>query len=71
LRGTGRGVAIDGPFTETKEQLLGVLNCESEAAAIEAARDLRRVNPGAVYEIRPISIYLPGVAVPATGGAAA
>jgi hypothetical protein len=72
LRGTGRGVAIDGPFAETKEQLLGfyVLNCESEAAAIEAARDLHSVNPGAVYEIRPISVYLPGVAVAATGGAA-
>jgi hypothetical protein len=69
LRGPGAGMAIDGPFAETKEQLLGlyVLNCESEAAAIEAARDLRRVNPSAVYEIRPITVYLPGAAIPTTG----
>jgi len=62
LRGPGPGMVIDGPFAETKEQLLGLylLNCESEAAAIEAARDLRRVNPSAVYEIRPITVYLPG-----------
>src|ERR1700754_3923782 len=67
LRGPGAGVVIDGPFAETKEQLLGfyVLNCESEAAVIEAARDLRRANPSAVYEIRPITVYLPGAAMPA------
>ena len=56
LRGPGAGQVIDGPFAETKEQLLGlyVLDCASEAAAVEAARDLRRVNPSAVYEIRPV-----------------
>src|SRR5205814_7219205 len=54
LRGPGAGVAIDGPFAETKEQLLGlyVVNCASEDAAITVARDLRQVNPTAVYEIR-------------------
>jgi hypothetical protein len=63
LRGPGAGVALDGPFAETKEQLLGfyLVDCESEEAAIEAARDLRRVNPSAVYEIRPIRRYLPGL----------
>ena len=52
---------IDGPFAETKEQLLGfyVVDCANEDAAIEVARDLRRVNPSAVYEIRPIRRYLP------------
>jgi hypothetical protein len=66
LRGPGSGTVIDGPFAETKEQLLGfyVMNCEDEAAAVEAARDLRRVNPSAVYEIRPITVYLPGAAMP-------
>jgi hypothetical protein len=65
LRGHGPGMVVDGPFAETKEQLLGfyILNCESEAAAIEAARDLQRVNPSAVYEIRPVSVYLPGIAI--------
>ena len=68
LRGPGAGTVIDGPFAETKEQLLGlyVLNCASEAAAIEAARELRQVNPSAVYEIRPVQLYLPGVPFPVT-----
>jgi hypothetical protein len=65
LRGPGEGMVIDGPFAETKEQLLGlyVLDCASADEAIAAARALRRVNPSAVYEIRPITIYLPGVPV--------
>jgi hypothetical protein len=68
LRGPGAGTVIDGPFAETKEQLLGlyVVDCASEDAAIEVARDLRRVNPTAVYEIRPVSLYLPGVPFPTT-----
>lgn len=70
LRGPGEGIVIDGPFAETKEQLLGlyVLDCATQEAAIAAARDLRRVNPSAVYEIRPITFYVPGVTFPATEG---
>ncbi|WP_224543201.1 YciI family protein [Mesorhizobium sp. CA16] len=62
LRGPGDGLVIDGPFAETKEQLLGlyVLDCATQDEAIAAARDLKRVNPTAVYEIRPIMLYLPG-----------
>jgi hypothetical protein len=61
-------MVLDGPFAETKEQLLGlyVLNCADEAEAIGIARDLRRVNPSAVYEIRPIRLYIPGEALPET-----
>jgi hypothetical protein len=68
LRGPGAGLVVDGPFAETKEQLLGfyVVDCATEEAAIEAARDLRRVNPSAVYEIRPVRLYLPGAAFPVT-----
>ena len=68
LRGPGNGMVLDGPFAETKEQLLGlyVVNCADEAEAIGVARDLRRVNPTAVYEIRPIRLYLPGEAIPET-----
>jgi hypothetical protein len=71
LRGPGAGLVIDGPFAETKEQLLGfyVVDCASEEAAIEAARDLRRVNPSAVYEIRPVTLYRPGVPFPMTEAA--
>jgi hypothetical protein len=55
-------LVIDGPFAETKEQLLGfyVVQCESLDEALEIARDLARANPGGAYEIRPISLYLPG-----------
>ena len=44
LRGPGSGIVLDGPFAETKEQLLGlyVVNCTDEAEAIGVARDLRR-----------------------------
>ena len=68
LRGPGNGVVIDGPFAETKEQLLGfyVVDCATREAAIAAARDLRRANPTAVYEIRPITLYLPNTAFPET-----
>jgi hypothetical protein len=71
LRGPGAGLVIDGPFAETKEQLLGfyVIDCATEDAAIEAIRDLRRANPSAVYEIRPIRLYLPGTAFPLTEAA--
>jgi hypothetical protein len=68
LRGNGNGVVTDGPFTETKEQLLGLylLDCADRDAAIAAARDLRDVNPSAIYEIRPVSLYLPGAVFPQT-----
>jgi hypothetical protein len=68
LRGPGKGIVIDGPFTETKEQLLGfyVIDCADREAAIAAARELRKANPSAMYEIRPVSLYRPGVAFPET-----
>jgi hypothetical protein len=62
LRGPGSGDVIDGPFAETKEALLGlyVVDCASQDEAVEIARGLRRANPTAVYEIRPVMLYLPG-----------
>jgi hypothetical protein len=56
-------IVIDGPFAETKEQLLGfyVVDCASLDEAIDTARDLARANPGTgSYEIRPVSIFRPG-----------
>jgi hypothetical protein len=52
-------VVIDGPFAETKEQLLGfyVLDCADLDAALAVARDLAKANPGAgAYEIRPMMV---------------
>jgi hypothetical protein len=62
LRGKGAGTITDGPFAETKEQLLGfyVVDCKNLDDAIETARDLARANPGGAYEIRPVGLYVPG-----------
>lgn len=69
LRGPGDGMVIDGPFAETKEQLLGlyVVDFPSMDEAIAAARQLRKVNPTAVYEIRPIRLYIPGTELEGRG----
>ena len=70
LRKENPPLVLDGPYAETKEQLLGfyVINCADEAEAIAAARDLRSVNPSAVYEIRPLKLYIPGAPFPETAG---
>jgi len=62
-KGRDEPIIIDGPFAETKEQLLGfyVVECSSLDEAIDTARDLARANPGTgSYEIRPVSIFRPG-----------
>ncbi|MGH6677826.1 MAG: YciI family protein, partial [Bradyrhizobium sp.] len=43
LRGPGAGVVLDGPFAETKEQLLGfyVIDVANEDEAVAAARQLK------------------------------
>jgi hypothetical protein len=58
-------LVIDGPFAETKEQLLGfyVIDCSALEEAVEVARDLARANPGGAYEIRPVRLFLPGSGV--------
>ena len=59
-------LVIDGPFAETKEQLLGfyVVDCPALEDALEVARDLGRANPGGAYEIRPIGVFMPGSVAP-------
>jgi len=58
----GQPFVIDGPFAETKEQLLGfyLVDCASLDEAIEIAKDLGRANPGGAYEIRPVSLFHSG-----------
>ncbi|RJF87823.1 YciI family protein [Oleomonas cavernae] len=67
LRKSPEPLVIDGPFAETKEQLLGfyVVDCASLDQALETARELAVANPGlGSYEIRPIGYFTAG-AVPA------
>lgn len=60
---TGREtLVIDGPFAETKEQLLGffIVDCATLEEAIEAAKDLASAKgTPAAYELRPLSLYRP------------
>jgi hypothetical protein len=60
---------IDGPFAETKEQLLGfyVIEVADLDEALAVARELAAANPGGAYELRPIALYNPD----RRGGAAA
>jgi hypothetical protein len=63
LRKGKETVILDGPFAETKEQLLGffVVDCASLDEAIEAARDLGKASSSSgSYEIRPIALFRPG-----------
>ncbi|MFK4500052.1 hypothetical protein ABIF86_004343 [Bradyrhizobium japonicum] len=70
LRGPGAGMVLDGPFAETKEQLLGfhLVDYDTDEEAIAAARKLREINPSAVYEIRPVKLYVPADGFGATKG---
>lgn len=62
LRGASTSPVTDGPFAETKEQLLGlyVVDVASQEDAIAIAREFKVVNKTAVYEIRPVRYYDPG-----------
>jgi hypothetical protein len=52
-------LVIDGPFAETKEQLLGfyVVDCAGLEEALDIARELARANPGGAYEVRPVGYF--------------
>ena len=58
----GKRLITDGPFAETKEQLLGfyVIDCKNLDEALDVARDLGKANPGGAYEIRPVGVLNPG-----------
>jgi hypothetical protein len=63
LRKGKETIVLDGPFAETKEQLLGfyVIDCASLEQAIETARDLGRASSSdGCFEIRPIMLFKPG-----------
>lgn len=62
-KGKDGPLVLDGPFAETKEQLLGFYMLEAEDLddALGVAKDLAKANPvvGA-YEVRPVSFFHPG-----------
>jgi len=65
LRKDDPPVVLDGPYAETKEQLLGfyVIDCADLEEAIGIAGELGKANPGGAYEIRPIRYFDRGAAV--------
>jgi len=66
-------LVIDGPFAETKEQLLGfyVIEVANLDEALGIARELAAVNPGGAYELRPIALYNPDPRPSPSAGTAA
>lgn len=55
----GEPLIIDGPFAETKEQLLGfyILDVADLEEALAITRELGEANPTSSYEIRPVALY--------------
>ena len=58
-------LVVDGPFAETKEQLLGfyIVDFENLEEALDWTRELGKVNPGGAYELRPLRMFHPGADV--------
>jgi hypothetical protein len=52
-------LVIDGPYAETKEQLLGlfIIDCTNLDEALETAKELGQANPGGSYEVRPLMLF--------------
>jgi hypothetical protein len=63
LRKGKESIVLDGPFAETKEQLLGffIVECVSLEQAIDTAKELGRASStSGSYEIRPLRALLRG-----------
>jgi hypothetical protein len=61
VRASRGPLVLDGPFAETKEQLLGfyLVDCESLAHALEVAHEL--VGDTGALEVRPLTLFYPGI----------
>jgi hypothetical protein len=67
LRKGKEAVVLDGPFAETKEQLLGfyIVECGSLDDALETAKDLGRASStNGSFEVRPLRLFRPGMLAP-------
>jgi hypothetical protein len=60
-RASREPLVLDGPYAETKEQLLGfyLVDCKSLEDALEVARGL--VGETGSMEVRPLSTFYPGI----------
>ncbi|WP_426440526.1 YciI family protein [Bradyrhizobium genosp. P] len=64
LRKEDPPLVLDGPFAETKEQLLGfyLIDGKNLDEVLDVARELGEANPGGTYEIRPVGYFTGGSA---------
>jgi hypothetical protein len=62
IRSGKESVVLDGPFAETKEQLLGfyVVDCATLDEAIDAARQIKGDEREGAFEVRPLRLFEPG-----------
>jgi hypothetical protein len=62
LRKTEPPLVLDGPYAETKEQILGfyIFDAANLDEVLTFAKELGAVNPGGAYEIRPLHGFFPG-----------
>jgi len=62
VRSGNEPLVVDGPFAETKEQLLGlyIVDCPTLEEAIEAARGM--IGESGAMEIRPLRVFEAGAA---------
>ena len=58
VRSGGEPIVMDGPFAETKEQLLGfwIIDCPSLQDAIETARRFASHKQTGAIEVRPVAL---------------
>jgi hypothetical protein len=62
-----KGLVVDGPYAETKEQLLGlyIIDVDDLEEGLKFCRELTSANPGGSYELRPIMLFNPGAPIAA------
>ncbi|NZA25783.1 YciI family protein [Luteimonas sp. SJ-92] len=59
VRSGSEPMVLDGPFAETKEQLLGLwlLDCDTLDEAVAAARELAAQKSSGAFEVRPVQDF--------------
>jgi hypothetical protein len=64
VRSGGEPIVMDGPFAETKEQLLGfwIIDCASLEDAIQTARRFAGHKQTGAIEVRPVALRDQGTA---------